>query len=373
MEKTAVINGKIITPDGLVTDKAVWMEGGKVVALPDTSDVPENVSVVDAGGHYIAPGLIDLQIYGSGGYLFAAEPTDEAWNGIADALVRTGTTSFMMTLATNTAEVFDTAISVAHRNSHPAVLGLHFEGPWLNPQKKGAHPEDCIVTPDLPMVEQLLERAGDALGMVTLAPERVDPEIIRLLVARGVLVSAGHSNATFTQAMDGFRNGITAVTHLFNAMSAFHHRDTGLPGATFQSDACASIIADGIHVDYQALAVSKRLLGERLFLITDAVEESHTGIYRHIRRGDRFTLPDGTLSGSSLTLLQAIANCVLHAGVELEEAVRMATLYPARLIGADDLGRIEPGAVADLILFDDHFRLKEVWLKGIRQKLPGRQ
>src|SRR5690606_38472989 len=138
-----------------------------------------------------------------------------------------------------------------------------------------------------------------------------------------------------------------------NAMSPLHHRQTGLPGATFLAeDVHASIVADGIHVAYEAVAMSKKLLGERLFLITDAVEESRNGVYKHQRNGDHFILPDGTLSGSALTLMQAVANCVHHAGIPLDEALRMASLYPARLFGATDRGDIAAGKRADLNVFD---------------------
>src|SRR5690606_29430246 len=204
---------------------------------------------------------------------------------------------------------------------------LHLEGPYLNPEKRGAHPANLIRKPEKAEIRSLLLRAGTSLRMMTIAPEQFDDELIDLLLRRGIILSAGHSNATFDEAMHGFRKGIQAVTHLFNAMSPFHHRNPGLPGATFQSDtAKASIIADGIHVDYQTLAISKRLLGDRLFLITDAVVAVDTGTYTHVFAGDRYTLPDGTLSGSALTMMQAVANCVLHAGIPLAEALRMASL-----------------------------------------------
>lgn len=210
----------------------------------------------------------------------------------------------------------------------------------------------------------LMEAAG-ALKMMTVAPEVCNPEVIELLKQYGVVISAGHSDATFEQGMNGFSQGITAATHLFNAMSSFHHRDTGLPGAVFKSEkAFASIIADGIHVSYEALEISKKLMGERLFLITDAVEESQ-GVYIHIKDKDRFALPDGTLSGSMLTMLDAVKNCVRYAGITLEEALRMATLYPAKVINrADDLGIIAPGYAADLLVFDKDFSVKYVFSKG---------
>jgi N-acetylglucosamine-6-phosphate deacetylase len=199
-----------------------------------------------------------------------------------------------------------------------------------------------------------------------LAPELSDPGIIRLLTDAGVVVSAGHSNATFREAAEGFSSGITATTHLFNAMSPLHHRDTGLPGATFETGHIyAGIIADGIHVDYHTLSISKKIMQERLFLITDAVEETTGGPYVHIKQKDRFTLPDGTLSGSRLTMLQAVKNCVEHAGIPLEEALRMAAAYPARVINASGKGEIAAGYRADLVIFSKDLAVKGYCLGGV--------
>jgi N-acetylglucosamine-6-phosphate deacetylase len=365
---TALTNATIFTGSDEIKGKAVLIEGGKIKAVVDPSAIPQGSEIKDYSGHNIAPGLIDLQIYGGGGYLFSNKPSAEALQAISDALVKTGTTAFMLTLATNSIEIFREAIRVVKANPHPALLGLHFEGPYLNPIKKGAHIEQYIKIPTIEEVQSLLDEAEGVIKMITLAPERVDPSIIHLLLDHGVVISAGHSNATYEEGVKGFAHGIQTTTHLFNAMSPLHHRDTGLPGAVFQTpNVYASIIADGIHVDYQTLSISKKLLKERLFLITDAVEENLEGAYVHVKQKDRFTLPDGTLSGSNLTLLTAVKNCVAHAGISLEEALRMATLYPAQLIKAGERGRIEVGAKADLIVFDKEFAVKDVYLNGKKQ------
>ena len=364
----AIINGVVFTGEELIRDQTVWIKGDKVAGLVPAAETPDGAQIIDAKGGYVVPGFVDLQIYGGGGRLFSATPTHEAMDEIARALVKSGTTSFMITMATNTMELVDEALDVLRDYRHTALLGLHLEGPYLNPAKRGAHPAEYIRKPEKSAISSLLNKANGCLRMMTIAPERFDADTISLLLDHGILLSAGHSNATFDEAMTGFANGVQAVTHFFNAMSPFHHRNPGLPGATFQSDtAQASIIADGIHVDYQTLAISKRLLGDRLFLITDAVAAVDTGIYTHIFTGDRYTLPDGTLSGSALTMMQAVANCVQHAGIPLEEALRMATLYPASLIGAHDLGRIAPGAMANLVIFDNRYTVRNVFLGGVHQ------
>jgi len=363
----AITNGIVFTNDKLVSGRAVLIKGSRVVAVVAPDEVPDEAQILDVGGSYVVPGFIDLQIYGTGRRLFSADPSADSMEEIADALVKSGTTGFMITMATNTMGVMDQAFEVLTAYQHPALLGLHLEGPYLNASRRGAHPAEYIRNPDSAEIAALLERAGNSLRMMTIAPERFTRETIRLMLDNGVLLSAGHSDASFKEATAGFRNGIRAVTHLFNAMSPLHHRNPGLPGATFQSDTVrASIIADGIHVDYQTLSISKKLMGDRLFLITDAVAETHVGTYTHVFTGDRYTLPDGTLSGSALTMMQAVANCVRHVGISLEEALRMATQYPASLIGADAYGRIGRDTVANLIVFDSQYNVKQVFLEGKR-------
>jgi N-acetylglucosamine-6-phosphate deacetylase len=284
---------------------------------------------------------------------------------MTESLLSVGTTGFYVTLATNSMEIFHEAIEVVNENPHPAVLGLHFEGPYLNPVKRGAHISKYIKRAERKEVEELLQAANGALKIMTLAPEMVDEEIIKLLLENGVVVSAGHSNATFEEAVKGYDSGITTTTHLFNAMSSMHHRDTGLPGAIYLSkNAYASIIADGIHVDFNALKISKKIMGDRLFLITDAVVPVAEGPYQHVEKEDRFTLPDGTLSGSKLTLLKAVQNCVERAEIPLDEALRMASTYPAQVMRLSDRGKIEPGYKANLTIFSEDYKMKYTVLNG---------
>jgi len=231
--------------------------------------------------------------------------------------------------------------------------------------KRGAHARELIRKPSVEELSGLLAEAGGSIRMMTVAPEVCTPEIIKLLKDNGITAAAGHSDATFREASEGFAMGIESTTHLFNAMSPLHHRDPGLPGAVFWSEsALASIIADGIHVDYTMVAIAKKIMKERLFLVSDAVEENEGGAYQHVRQSDRYTLPDGTLSGARLTMLDAVRNCISHAGIERYEALRMSSLYPAQLIKADDRGVIAPGARADLILLDDSVQIKGVFLNG---------
>jgi len=362
---TAFINATVFTGKEKITGEALVIENDKIKGFVNVESIPENAKKIDADNCIIAPGFIDLQISGGGGYLFSNKPSASALKSIADSLLASGTTSFFLMLPTNSLGIFYEAIKIVKENPHRALLGLHFEGPYINPAKRGAHLIQYIRRPRIKEVEELLKEADGVFKMMTLAPEMCDPEIIKLLKDNGVVISAGHSNATFNEALKGFENGITTATHLFNAMSPLHHRDIGLPGAVFLSkNIFASIIADGIHVDFNALSISKKIMNERLFLITDAVEEDNGGAYIHVKQKDRFTLPDGTLSGSRLTLLQAVRNCVEQVGIPLEEALRMASTYPAQLINAKDIGKIEPGFKANLIVFTFDYRVKYTVIEG---------
>jgi N-acetylglucosamine-6-phosphate deacetylase len=367
--QTAFINGTIFTGKEKITGKALIIEDDQIKEIINSDSIGENIKKIDCKNWTIAAGLIDLQIYGGGGYLFSNAPSAKALNAMADALLKSGTTGFYVTLATNSMKIFHEAIKVVKENPHPAVLGLHFEGPYINPKKRGAHIFEYIKRPERKEVEELLKAADGVLKIMTLAPEMCDPEIIHLLKDNGVVISAGHSNATFAEAVTGYENGITTTTHLFNAMSPIHHRDTGLPGAVYLSKkAYASIIPDGIHVDFNTLKISKKIMGDRLFLITDAVEENKEGAYVHVKKEDRFTLPDGTLSGSKLTLLKGVQNCVEHAEIPLDEALRMAAAYPAQVMSLSDRGKIEKGCKANLTIFSEDFQPQLTVINGDTRK-----
>src|SRR5258706_862062 len=197
--------------------------------------------------------------------------------------------------------------------------------------------------------------------MITLAPEVCSQEVIDLILSHGIIISAGHSNATYKEAMNGFSQGINTVTHLFNAMSPLHHREPGLAGATLDSDkVSASIIPDGHHVDFAAIRIAKKSMGQRLFVITDAVTETDQGYYQHTLVGDKYE-SGGILSGSALTMNTAVKNLVDHCKIDLREAIRMCSLYPAKVIGMENqLGRIDKGYLAKMVVLDDKMNVKEL-------------
>ena len=239
--------------------------------------------------------------------------------------------------------------------------GLHLEGPWINPEKRGAHILEYIHRPTLDEAKKLIDEAEGVVKMITLAPEMVDEEIVDYLQNSGIIISAGHTNATYKQAVKGLEK-INIATHLFNAMSQFQSREPGMVGAIYDHPSvCCSLVADGVHVDYTAIKISKRILGERIWLITDAVSATSDGPYQHLFKSDRYTLPNGTLSGSALTMMKAVKNCIEHVGIDIQESLRMASLYPARILGIDDrTGLIGRGYEASFVVFDNEMNVIDV-------------
>jgi N-acetylglucosamine-6-phosphate deacetylase len=216
-------------------------------------------------------------------------------------------------------------------------------------------------SPSLQQAKELLEYGKGVITMITLAPEVCGEEVIELVRSYGVIISAGHSNASYEEATTAFDSGITAATHLFNAMSPLQHRAPGMVGAIFNhSKVMASIVPDGYHVDFAAIEIAKKILKQRLFVITDAVTETTEGGYAHHLEGDRYE-SNGILSGSALTMAKSLRNLVDHVGIELDEALRMVSLYPAQVMGKDDsMGKIEKGYDANLVMLDEALEVKSL-------------
>ncbi|MBK8521055.1 MAG: N-acetylglucosamine-6-phosphate deacetylase [Chitinophagaceae bacterium] len=302
----------------------------------------------------LAPAFIDLQIYGAYEKLFSVYPDIYSLQ-LLNKYSNSGGAAFCMpTVATNRPEVFFKcidAIRLYWQQGGEGILGLHAEGPWINRLKRGAHIESLIHSPSLQEVEAFIDYGKDVLKIITLAPEVCSKEIIELIHSSGIKIFAGHSNATYEESIQSFDNGLTAVTHLYNAMSPFQHRSPGLVGAAFDHQQIkASIIADGYHVDYAGIRIAKKIMQQRLFAITDAVTATTEGYYQHQPDGDKFTAGN-ILSGSALTMYKALQNLVNHVGIETGEALRMCSLYPAQVMQLDDrLGRIAPGNQAQMVL-----------------------
>lgn len=360
--KKAYSADKIFTGQTWKNDSAVIIEDELVVSVVQLNNLPGDIPVIQHA-FILAPAFIDIQIYGASSNLFSAYPSAEALHKLKEYCEKGGAKYFLPTIATNTIEVIKKGIDAIKdywKNDGSGVPGLHIEGPWINKEKRGAHVESLIHAPQKEEVTELLEYGKAVIKMITLAPEICSEEIIDLIKSYGIIISAGHSNATFSEATATFSKNILVATHLFNAMSGLHHRQPGLAAAVMlNSSVMASIVADGYHVDFAMISLAKKIMGERLFLITDAVTETKEGPYQHERSGDKY-MANGILSGSALTMIKAVKNCVEKCNISLEEALRMASLYPAKVLHLDNkTGKIEPGFRADFVLLDEGLEVIE--------------
>ncbi|EMI4302511.1 N-acetylglucosamine-6-phosphate deacetylase [Vibrio vulnificus] len=371
----ALTNCKIYTGSDVLSEHALIIENDLITSIVPAADLPSGIEVKDLAGANVSPGFIDLQLNGCGGVMLNDEITAETMQIMHEANLKSGCTSFLPTLITSSDADMRAAITAAreyHAKYKNQSLGLHLEGPYLNVMKKGIHSVDYIRPSDTSMVDFICENA-DVVAKVTLAPELNDPEHIETLRNAGIVVSIGHTNATYAEARKGFEAGITFATHLFNAMTPMVGREPGVVGAIYDTpDVYAGIIADGFHVDYANIRIAHKIKGEKLVLVTDATAPAGANMDYFIFVGKKVYYRDGkcvdengTLGGSALTMIEAVENTVEHVGIALDEALRMATLYPAKAIGVDGyLGRIKKGYIANLTIFDRDFNVKATVVNG---------
>jgi N-acetylglucosamine-6-phosphate deacetylase len=340
--------------------------GGEPPAAPGYPS-PSSARRIDAAGLLVVPGLVDLQCNGAVGVDITADP-ERLWE-VAAALPRWGVTAWLPTIVTAPPAIRTRALA-ALRSGPPRgpgvrpfamPLGLHLEGPFLAPERRGAHPAEHLRAPDPSLVADEGWSRQSGVALVTLAPELPRAlDVVRDLVAAGVVVSAGHSSASATEATAAIDAGVTAVTHLFNAMGPLHHRDPGLAGVALSDERVrVGAIVDGLHLHPATVALAARALGDRLCLVTDAVAalgmpagRVPLGVLEAFATADGVRLADGTLAGSDLSLDRAVRNLIAFAGVSLPAALAAATTAPAALLGLGDRGVIRPGAVGDLALLD---------------------
>lgn len=359
-----IISGKRIFDGSDWLDNVSIVYGeGKIIDVLPTSSINENELVPGNSFPVVAPALIDIQIYGAGGSLFSQETNANTLQKMYDRCVEGGTHLFLPTIATNEPEILSLAIDAIReywQHDGKGVVGLHVEGPWLNKIKRGAHLEKFVHSPDEKEIRELLAYGREVIKIITLAPEVCEPALIKLIQEEGVVVSAGHSNMTFEQAISAFEKGIDLTTHLFNAMSPIHHRNPGFPTAVMLTEGVrSSIVPDGHHVDFNMIRLAKKLMGDRLFIITDAVTETSAGPYQHKLSGAKYVTGD-VLSGSDLTMLKGVQNCTHECDIPAGEAINMASLYPAKVLGiSEQYGRIKKGYNSDLICLDEDLSLEK--------------
>ena len=378
-ELQLLVNGAIFTGDEILPKREVLLADGMIREVRLASRAGDDIEIVDLEGGLLAPGFIDCQVNGGGGVMFNDQPSPAGIDAIIEAHRKYGTTGLLPTLISDEWTIMSDAVQavrMARSYNVPGLLGVHLEGPFLNPEKKGAHGAEQIRPLDDGFIELI---AGEGLGavVVTLAPEMVPPGTIQTLRAAGVKVCAGHCAPDEGQISAALDEGLAGFTHLFNAMPPLLARAPGVVGAALADrDTWCGIIADGHHVDATTLRVAlaaKAAISEgRMMLVTDAMATVGADLESFQMSGQvvtvadgRCTLPDGTLAGSCLDMAAAVRNTHHLLGQPLEEALRMASLYPAGFLGMDDRrGRIAAGYCADLVLLDGDLNVCRTWVAG---------
>jgi N-acetylglucosamine-6-phosphate deacetylase len=380
---TIILHGNVLTPNGILEDGAVLMSSGKITAIAPSVglEMTPGAEVTDAGGLFVSPGFIDAHTHGGKGFDFmtcTATELDEvlAW------LASCGVTAVLPTLASSP---FDLELEMAqhlgtavHRASPgAAIVGLHLEGPYINPEKRGAQPVGPIRLPDLEEMRALIEASGHTVRLVTLAPELPGAlDLVRYLVRMGIVASAGHSNATYQEMLVGIQAGITRVAHLYNGMSPFNHREPGVTGAALEQDGVfAELVMDGIHVHPAAGRIAIRSKGlDRVVLISDATQAAGLGDGIYTRPGNRkiivkdgeARLESGSLAGSTLTMDRAVANAEAFLGLSLDHAIQLASWNAANSLNLPGRGCLASGYLADVIILDREVHIQATFVSGLK-------
>jgi len=380
-KKTIISGGTIITPFQILEDKVISIQKGKIIAIENKKDVviQAGSEIIDARGKFVVPGFIDIHVHGGGGSDIM-DGRYEAVKQVAATHSRFGTTAFLPTTMTMGKDrIIESLKSVNEAfvkgTGTAEVLGVHLEGPYINPEKKGAQNQEDIRRPSIEEFLEFNEVSGNLIRLVTIAPEMPGAiDFICWLEKQKIIASVGHSNATYEQVQEGILAGLSHVTHTFNAMSGLDHREPGVVGAALSSpELIVEMIADLIHLHPVAMKILVKAKGiEKIVLITDAIRATgrpegtyDLGGQEVIVANGQARLKDGTLAGSVLTMDKAVRNLINEVGVPLHEAIQMATLNPAKCLGVEDKkGSLEPGKDADIVILDKKLEVEQTMVKG---------
>ena len=369
------LRGRLVTDYEVWPDAAVLVENGVVEELRREGEPLEDTDLHDYGDSYLVPGFVDLQVNGCFGIDVATQPGRVP--ELSEKLLSTGVTSYLPTLISSPEDLYEEVLpELSKPTNSPSgaeVLGAHLEGPFISPEKRGAHPQAFVIPPDMALLEQWMDLCP--VRMITVAPELSGTDdFIEFATGRGVVVSAGHSAATFEVAYAAFDHRVAGVTHLFNAMSPMHHREPGLVGAAFAHPrVVCGLIVEGLHVHPEVASLAFRMLGpDRVYLATDTTAATGMGpgeyalasrkIYQDANMA---RLGSGALAGSLSTMNEAFQNILAFTGCTLPEAARMASTTPARLVGEGRRkGRLVPGYDADITVLAPDLSVRAVWRNG---------
>lgn len=361
--KKALVNCTVCSATERKQGQVIVCDDGIITAVQQ--QVPAGIETIDMRGVVIAPGMIDIQINGGEQFYFSDNPDKEALQDICDSSLKYGATHVLPCLISSPREKILQAVEAIKnfKAENKMLIGMHLEGPFINPDKRGAHSAAIIRKPTNAELEEIIRYGKDAIKMITIAPEMFSEDQLDMLLESGIVVSAGHSNMNYEQAQFYFNKGIRLVTHLFNAMTQMGHREPGLAGAVLNNDnVYAPIILDGAHCHYAAAQIAYKIKKDKLFLLSDAAflgrkKQSFDSPLLNATLVDGFYRNrEGNLAGAAISMAEAVQNAVRHVNIPLHEAVEMATLRVAKAIGMDDrLGKVEAGYPAAFICFNDDF------------------
>ena len=376
MTATVFVGGEILVGGRFLASRAVLVEGGRIAAIVEESEVPADVERVELDGDRLLPGFVDVQVNGGGGLLFNDDPSVATIRTIAETHARFGTTALLPTLISDELDKIATAIEAVDRaiaEGIPGVIGIHLEGPFLSTDRKGVHDETKF-RPFLEEHVELMSRLRGGTTVVTLSPEQAGPSVIRALRNRGVRICAGHTNASYAMMRAALDAGVTGFTHLFNAMSPLTSREPGVVGAALEDrESWCGLIVDGHHVSPVTLRIALRCKPlDRFMLVTDAMPSVGMEDGSFYLQGRRIHVEagtcradDGTLAGSDLDMARALRNAVETLDLDLAQAAAMASAHPAAFLGRErDHGSLREGARADFVVLDAALQLRSTWIGG---------
>lgn len=373
-------NAKIFDGEKFIKENTVVVENKKIKKVIKEADLTkedtENQEVLDIKGMTLSPGFLDLQLNGCGGVLFNDDISEKTLEIMNETNKKYGCTSFLPTLITSPDEKIEKALNLMKgpkNREEIGVLGLHIEGPYISVEKKGIHRPEYIRVLSDEMIQKIADSGPEVTRIITIAPEKAEIKHLETLKKAGINIAIGHTNATYKECVEK-KDYFNCATHLYNAMSQLGSREPGVIGFLFNNDTTnCGIIVDGFHMDFASVEIAKKILKDRLYLVTDAVSPAGTdnmtefmfeGNKVFYKDGKCFS-PTGTLGGSALVMIDGIKNLVEHVHVSQEEALRMATSYPAKAISVDDrYGYIKEGYTADMTYFDENYKVKGTIAKG---------
>lgn len=375
MSRLALVNAKFYgrKSDDSFLHIGVIVEGNRIVGVCNESEIPESIQRVDIQGYNVAPGFIDLLTNGAGGGSFGVTAEFADLKCMGETMMQEGTTGFLAAAPSNTLPMYLKMQGALqnHSSELPAnFIGMHLEGPFFSMEYRGAHREDCVRDCSDDELDALFGHPNHYVSMMSVSPERITNKQVEYLEAKGIRVSFAHSAAGYEETLSFLEKPRHSVTHLYNGMPPMHHRRPGHIPAIFHAKPMTGIIVDGVHVSYEMVTMAYEFMPESLYLFTDRFTDCAAMNVNYDSARDCFvrTAVDGRkiICGSALSMMKAVRNCVEHVGISLKKAVQMASYYPAKVLGIDkNVGLLEPGYMANLVVFDNNWQVQRVMLDGI--------